>query len=344
MIRVGINGYGVIGKRVAYAVSMQDDMELVGICKQQPDYKARMAAKKGIKIYASGDEGAFKDSGLEISGALSDLVENVDVMVDATPGGIGIRNKAAYEKAGIKAVWQGGESHSIAGLSFNAYANYGAAVGARYARVVSCNTTGLIRTLFPLDKAFGISKVNATLVRRGADPSETGKGPINALEVDKHMPSHHGDDVKTVMPNLDIGTVAIKASTTLMHLHSVTVELRKEATREDVIEAYGQYRRIRIVSLADGISSTAQVMDIARDLGRGSGDMYEIAVWKEMTVRGRELHYFQAVHQESDVVPENIDAIRAMAGEKDQDRSIGKTDSSLHIGELYENYGNSDKS
>ena len=31
MIRVGVNGYGVIGKRVAYAVSKQDDMQLVGI-------------------------------------------------------------------------------------------------------------------------------------------------------------------------------------------------------------------------------------------------------------------------------------------------------------------------
>jgi glyceraldehyde-3-phosphate dehydrogenase (NAD(P)) len=31
-IRVAINGYGVIGKRVADAVSLQDDMELVGVC------------------------------------------------------------------------------------------------------------------------------------------------------------------------------------------------------------------------------------------------------------------------------------------------------------------------
>ena len=31
-VKVGVNGYGVIGKRVADAVSIQDDMELVGIC------------------------------------------------------------------------------------------------------------------------------------------------------------------------------------------------------------------------------------------------------------------------------------------------------------------------
>jgi len=33
MIKVGINGYGTIGKRVAEAVTLQDDMEIVGIVK-----------------------------------------------------------------------------------------------------------------------------------------------------------------------------------------------------------------------------------------------------------------------------------------------------------------------
>lgn len=31
-VKVAINGYGVIGKRVADAVVLQDDMELAGIC------------------------------------------------------------------------------------------------------------------------------------------------------------------------------------------------------------------------------------------------------------------------------------------------------------------------
>lgn len=30
-IKIGINGYGVIGKRIADAVLLQDDMELVGV-------------------------------------------------------------------------------------------------------------------------------------------------------------------------------------------------------------------------------------------------------------------------------------------------------------------------
>ncbi len=31
-VKVAINGYGVIGKRVVDAVLLQDDMELAGIC------------------------------------------------------------------------------------------------------------------------------------------------------------------------------------------------------------------------------------------------------------------------------------------------------------------------
>ena len=66
----------------------------------------------------------------------------MDVVVDATPKRIGPR-KAAYERAGVKAIFQGGEKHELAGVSFVAQANYGEALGRDPVRVVSCNTTGI---------------------------------------------------------------------------------------------------------------------------------------------------------------------------------------------------------
>ena len=45
--KVLINGYGSIGKRVADAVSMQDDMEIIGVTKTKPDFEARLAVEKG---------------------------------------------------------------------------------------------------------------------------------------------------------------------------------------------------------------------------------------------------------------------------------------------------------
>jgi glyceraldehyde-3-phosphate dehydrogenase (NAD(P)) len=45
-----------------------------------------------------------------------------------------------------------------------------------------------------------------------------------------------------------------------------------------------------------------------------------------------ELYYMQAIHQESDVVPENVDAIRAMLEmESDPSKSIEKTNKAMDI-------------
>ena len=49
-----------------------------------------------------------------------------------------------------------------------------------------------------------------------------------------------------------------------------------------------------------------------------------------MKLEGNTLYYFQAIHQESDVIPENIDAIRALMGtESDWRASVAKTDAAI---------------
>ena len=45
-VKVAINGYGTIGKRVADAIDAQDDMEIVGVTKTGPSFGCEMAAKK----------------------------------------------------------------------------------------------------------------------------------------------------------------------------------------------------------------------------------------------------------------------------------------------------------
>lgn len=76
-------------------------------------------------------------------------------------------------------------------------------------------------------------------------------------------------------------------------------------------------------------------MELAKDLGRPRGDMWENVVWKDSisVTKGGELYFFQAIHQEADIIPENIDAIRAMMEmEKDGAKSIAKTNEVLGIG------------
>ncbi len=332
-MNVAINGYGTIGKRVADAISAQDDMEVVGVTKTRPTFEARMAVSKGFSLYVASREkvAAFEEAGIEVSGTLEDLLVDTDLVVDGTPKGSGYRE--VYEKSGVKAIWQGGEKHSLTNLSFNSLANYDAAYGADCLRVPSCNTTGLLRTLYAVQISHGLDEVLAVMVRRAADPWDTKRGPINAIEPVLKVPSHHGPDVQSVLPDLNIQTIAVKVPTTIMHLHTVIAKLRDKATADEIVDLWKATPRIRLVRGAEGVTSTAQVMELARDLARPRSDLFEIVVWEDgVNVEDGTLYYFQAVHQEADVVPENVDAIRAMMElERDKKESIRKTDLSLGI-------------
>jgi glyceraldehyde-3-phosphate dehydrogenase (NAD(P)) len=332
-VKVAINGYGTIGKRVADAVTMQDDMEIIGIAKTRPNYEAFVAHDKGYNVYTLADRvDDMKKAGIPAAGSIDDMIAEADVVVDCTPGGIGEKNKALYEKAGVKAMWQGGEKHELAGCSFNAEANYEEALGRDFLRVVSCNTTGLCRVIYPLDQEYGVKKVRVTLMRRSADPNDVKNGPINAIVPNPiKLPSHHGPDVKSVIPHINITSTAVKLPTTLMHLHTLNIEMEKDCSTEDVKALLAKQPRVRMIG--QGIGSTAEVMELGKDLGRPRGDMWENCVWEDsVTMYEGELYFFQAIHQESDVIPENVDAIRAMTEiEKDGAKSIAKTNKAMGL-------------
>ena len=336
MIRVGVNGYGTIGKRVADAVVAQSDMELVGVTKTTPDYGAEAAVRRGYDLYAAMDDrvDAFETAGLNVAGTLSGLLQDIDVVVDCCPSGIGEQNQSTYEAHGVPAIYHGGEDATVADASFNSRASYEAARDADSLRVVSCNTTGLSRIFAPLDEAYGIEKARVTLVRRGGDPSETDRGPINDVVPDpKTVPSHHGPDVNTVLPDVDVDTAALKAPVTAMHTHSVNVTLETEPSTARVRDLLADESRVFLIPEAAGIDGAGALKDYAADIGRPRGDLWENCVWEEsISVEGRDLYLFQNVHQEADVVPENVDAIRALVTDTSREESVAQTDDSLGIG------------
>ncbi|MDD5318138.1 MAG: type II glyceraldehyde-3-phosphate dehydrogenase [Candidatus ainarchaeum sp.] len=338
-VRVAVNGFGVIGKRVADAVRKQDDMELLGVVKQHPDYSAKTAALKGCRIFVP-DEASranFAKAGVPCAGVAEDLFKAADVIVDCTPGKVGATYKPIYQKLGKKAIFQGGEKKDVAEVSFTAQCNYDKARGKQFIRVVSCNTTGLSRTLNAVNQAFGIAESFVVLMRRAADPNDIKTGPINAIVPELTVPSHQGPDVQTVLPDLKITTVAFKMNTTLMHVHSVRARLNRPATKEEVLKVFQNTPRVKLISGADGLLSTAQIMDYGRDtasLRGGRDDLMKILVWADsVTVKGDELIFFMAIHNEANVVPENIDAIRAAMDACDAKTSMAKTDKALKIGE-----------
>jgi len=340
VIKVGLIGYGTIGKRVADAVRLQKDMKLIGIVAHSYNYRIDAAHKLGINIYEldgidddSNEANDLRENGIKPEGKFDDMLEQVDVMVDATPKGVAEKYKEQfYKPRKVKAIFQGGEKHKSVDCSFVAQCNYNEAVGKNYVRVVSCNTTGLCRTLNAVDKAYEIESVHATMVRRAADPWDIYHGPINAIVPVLELPSHHGPDAQTVLHNLEIFTTAMSVPTTLMHVHSIIADLKKNVETKDVLELFKNTTRVRVVRNSERVRSTAEIMEFAKDIGRLRGDMPEICIWEEgIGVSRKKLFYLQAVHQESDVVPENVDAIRAVMGFKDGNKSIKMTNNSMGI-------------
>ena len=173
-IKVAINGYGTIGKRVADAVDAQDDMEIIGVTKTRPSFGCDLAVRKGYPLYCTYDDeakiAAFAAGGYQCDGGLSDLLAIADVVVDCSPGKVGASNKEKYLAAGVKYIFQGGEKHAMTGMSYTSSANHMENMNVQGTRVVSCNTTGLSRTLVPLYEHCGSLSVECTMIRRAADP------------------------------------------------------------------------------------------------------------------------------------------------------------------------------
>src|SRR5438132_12340733 len=69
--KIAINGYGTIGKRVADAVALQDDMRLVGVAKTKPDFEAKLAVRKGHAVYAANTDALakFEKAGVKAAGS-----------------------------------------------------------------------------------------------------------------------------------------------------------------------------------------------------------------------------------------------------------------------------------
>lgn len=338
-INVGIVGYGVIGRRVAEAVLLQPDMALAGVADVAADWRVAQAVHRGMPLFAAnaGARPAMESAGLSIAGTLADLLETADVVVDCTPKRRGAENAQLYRRLGKPFIVQGGEKHEVTGHSFVAESSYAGALGRNATRVVSCNTTSIVRTLGALKRAGLLVKARGTLLRRTTDPWESHLGGIvNTLVPEPQLPSHQGPDARSVDPDLDVVTIAIQVPETLGHLHAWSVELTRTVTKEEILEAFASSTRILLVDSRTGLSALNSIKEWMADEGRPHANLYEVALWSDLlAVEGRELFYTYMVDNQAIVIPETIDAIRALIRRTtDPAASIDLTNQTLGIGSL----------
>jgi glyceraldehyde-3-phosphate dehydrogenase (NAD(P)) len=335
-IRVGLNGYGVIGKRVAAAVTLQEDMTLAGVSDVTTDWRARTIIRNGYRLFGATDEAvtAMRKAGLAVAGSFDDLLANADVIVDCTPKRIAASNVDHYRRRGLKFILQGGEKHETTGHSFVAESNYASALGRQATRVVSCNTTSVVRTLTALKRAGLLRRARGTLLRRATDPWESHEhGIMNTLVPEPAIPSHQAPDARTVDPDLDVVTMAVAVPETLAHLHCWSVQMTRAASKDEVLDAFRQSTRIALIRIADGLVALNSVKELMADRGRPHDNMYEVALWSDMLhVQGDEVFYSYMVDNQAIVIPETIDAIRALTGTVEHaNESMARTNASLGL-------------
>jgi len=336
-VKVGVAGYGVIGQRLADGAARQEDMEVVGVADVAPTLSVQALAERGMPfdLYAATPDGrtTLEEAGIPVTGDFDDLLGQVDIMLDATGAGIGAKNKEKYVQRGIKAIFQGGEAGEVADVFFHGYANYEKGLGRDYLKLTSCNTTGLVRAVDCLDRAVGIEKVAVTIIRRVADPGDTHRGLVDSLLMEP-IPNHQAVDLMNIMPHIDATGLLVHAPVTHGHIISIVATPKRPIDKNAVIEAFREHPRIRVVKIADGFTTNTSLFNYARFLGHPRGDMYEIGLFEETVgMSGDDVMFAINIPQESVVIPETIDGIRAaLELQTDRLEAVGLTNRYLGIG------------
>ena len=335
-VKVGIVGYGTIGQRLADGAALQGDMQVLGVVDVAPTLAVRALHESGMAYELYLVDPAVKPEfdaiGIPVSGTFQDLLEEVDVALDATPAGIGAKNKEMYKKHGVKAIFQGGEKREVADVFFHGYANYEKGIGQDFLKLTSCNTTGLIRAVDAIDREVGVEKVAITIVRRVADPADTHRGLVDLLKVDP-VPNHQAVDLMTIMPHVDATGFLVHTPVTHGHIISIVATPKKSISKEALLELFRAHPRVRVVRIADGFDSNTALFKYARDLGNKRGDMYEIAVWEEcIGFSGKDILFAINIPQEAVTIPETLDGVRAcMIMQRDRLEAVGVTNRYLGL-------------
>lgn len=335
-IKVALVGYGSQGRRIAEAVSVQPDIQLVGVCLREPDGSAHMAFRKGFPIYAmsNGDVDKFKNAQIDLQGSLHDILFMLDVVVDATPSGVGKKNKEIlHSRHGLKAIFQAGEEFDVADVPvFISRLKYEEAKKVNFVRIPTPQTVSLLRTIEPLESKFGIHNVNVTFVMPSAEPMHGQTGVVDTIIPDQPaLLQILKDEIGSVMPKKTVLS-SFKIPSILLGVESITVQLNTNASRDDIINSLKEIPRTILVRGNKGLHSTDSIFEYIRRIGRPSADIYEACIWYEqIEITDNTIKLVQAFDSHCVQTPEVMDAIRALVGKEEMQESFDLTNKALKL-------------
>jgi glyceraldehyde 3-phosphate dehydrogenase len=255
MIKVGINGFGRIGRMVFRVAAARDDIEVVGINDLlDVDYLAYMLKYDSVHGRFKGDV-SVKDGALVVNGKTVRVSAETDpsklkwgeigaeIIVEAT--GIFLSEDGAdgHVKAGAKKVVMSAPSKDdtpmfVMGVNDSTYA------GQTYVSNASCTTNCLAPIAKVLNDNFGIKRGLMTTVHAATATQKTVDGPSKKDWrggrgiLENIIPSSTGaaKAVGKVIPELNgkLTGMAFRVPTSDVSVVDLTVELNKSATMDEI--------------------------------------------------------------------------------------------------------------
>lgn len=337
MKRVFVNGYGSIGSRIAQFIADDKDIEVVGVGKYSPDDKVSDAIVRGFKVYVPKNKlDNFKN--FKISGTIEEIISNCDLVIDASPGGVGYSNKKTlYEPLNSRAIFQGGEKitgeKSVAPFIFNSRVNYEKAFEKQFVMQGSCNVTGMGRIIQPLKEKYGkkIKRMDATLLRRWADLEDSKTVIKDSIEWT--VKPHHDDDVKSYMGvDTPLFIRVFKVPTRQMHVH--LMDIRFNGPAPSISEIIDLYKNEYGVATLYGVKGTKDIRDYAESINFSFKDTNMIHIHADLTeAQDDVIKITYSDDQTGIVVPENHLLMQAMLFNRSKEEAFKHTEELFHMQE-----------
>jgi len=337
LVKIFINGFGNIGRRIASALATDKEFQFLGVAKYTPDERIKEAYEQHFDVYAPEENlDAFKKMGYDVAGTVKEAIQKSDLVIDAAKDGLGYDNKEKYYIPMLKpAIFQGGEDRfgerSVADMIHNSRVNYEKAFDKKYVIQGSCNVTGLGRVMQPLIDAYGkdIKRFDATLIRRWAD-LEDKKEVKDSIEWDRDP--HHQNDVGDFIKTHPLYVDAFKVPSRMMHLHQLYVRFNNHSpTKEAIIQLFEKEFGIAVLHSAKG---TADVRKKAMDLGFPYGDTGMVHIHADvLKIQDDVLKIAYSDDQTGMVIPENHILLQGMILRRNKKDAMERTDRLFRVSE-----------
>ena len=234
--------------------------------------------KKGARLSVLEDRiDDFKAIGLEPEFTLEEAIARSSVVIDCTPGGSGIANKAQYYEKytdKVKGFLAQGSENGFGKKYARGINDHVINSDDQFLQIVSCNTHNiacLVNTLGLSIAPDNLVDGRFVCIRRSNDISQTGSYvPAPTVNAHAHQDygTHHAEDAvglfKTMNLDLNLFSSALKINTQYMHTVWFNIKVKETTSKEKVLELLNHNDRIAITEH----KSSNVVFSFGRDQGQ----------------------------------------------------------------------------